>query len=106
MEMITHARTKCRFALLWRHNGHDGVSNHQPRDSLLNRLFKKTSKFRFTGLCVGKSPVTGEFPAQMASNAENDSIWWRHHVISALHESHGIFHIQYNTYLSPDHLHN
>ena len=23
--------------------------------------------------------VTGEFPAQMASNAENVSIWWRHH---------------------------
>ena len=27
------------------------------------------------------SPVTGEFPAQMASNAENISIWWRHHDI-------------------------
>ena len=26
------------------------------------------------------SPVTGEFPAQMASNAENVSIWWRHFV--------------------------
>ena len=25
------------------------------------------------------SPVTGEFPAQMASDAENVSIWWRHH---------------------------
>ena len=25
--------------------------------------------------------VTGEFPAQMASNAENVSIWWRHHEI-------------------------
>ena len=25
------------------------------------------------------SPVTGEFPAQRASNAENASIWWRHH---------------------------
>ena len=25
-----------------------------------------------------KFRVTGEFPAQMASNAEN-SIWWRHH---------------------------
>ena len=25
------------------------------------------------------SPVTGEFPAQMASNAESVSIWWRHH---------------------------
>ena len=24
--------------------------------------------------------VTGEFPAQRASNAENVSIWWRHHV--------------------------
>ena len=28
---------------------------------------------------VGKSPVTGEFLAQMASNAENVSIWWRHY---------------------------
>ena len=23
--------------------------------------------------------VPGEFPAQMASSAENGSIWWRHH---------------------------
>ena len=30
-------------------------------------------------LC-GNSPATGEFPAQMASNAENVSIWWRHHM--------------------------
>ena len=29
--------------------------------------------------CVGNSPVTGEFPAQRASNAENVSIWWCHH---------------------------
>ena len=41
---------------------------------------KKTSKLRVTGLCAGNSPVTGEFPAQMASNAENVSIWLRHHV--------------------------
>ena len=32
-----------------------------------------------TGLFAGNSPGTGEFPAQMASNAENVSIWWRHH---------------------------
>ena len=66
-----------------RHNGRDSVSNHQTYDCLLNRLFrrksKKTSKLRVTGLCVGNSPGTGEFPAQMASNAENVSIWWRHH---------------------------
>ena len=24
--------------------------------------------------------VPGEFPAQMASNGENVSIWWHHHV--------------------------
>ena len=40
---------------------------------------KKPSKLRAIGLCAGNSPVTGEFPAQMASNAENVSIWWRHH---------------------------
>ena len=39
----------------------------------------KTSKLRVTGLCAGNSPVTDEFPAQKASNAENVSIWWRHH---------------------------
>ena len=70
-------------SLQWRNNGRDSVSNHQPLHCLLNGLFrhrsKKTSKLRFTGLCVGNSPVTGEFPAQMASNAENVSIWWRHH---------------------------
>ena len=42
---------------------------------------KKTSKLRVTGLRAGNSPVTGEFPAQMASNAENVSILWRHHVL-------------------------
>ena len=69
----------------WRHNGDDGVSNHQPHHCLLNRVFrrrsKKTSKLRVTGLCAGNSPGTGEFPAQMASNAENVSIWWRPNVV-------------------------
>ena len=40
---------------------------------------KNTSKLRVTGLCEENSPVTGEFPTQRASNAENVSIWWRHH---------------------------
>ena len=34
----------------------------------------KTSKLRITGLFARNSPVTGEFPAQMASNADNVSI--------------------------------
>ena len=69
--------------LRWRHNECDGVFYHQPHDCLLSRLFrrksKKTSKLRASGLCVGNSPMTGEFPAQRASDAENVSIWWRHH---------------------------
>ena len=40
---------------------------------------KKTSKLRVTGLGEGNSPVTSEFPAHRVSNAENVSIWWRHH---------------------------
>ena len=75
------------MSLRWRHNGRDGVSNHQPHDCLPNRFFRrrsrKTSKLRVTGLCAGISPGTGEFPTQMASNAENVSIWWRHHVMVA-----------------------
>ena len=64
-----------KMPLQWRHNTRDGVSNHQPHHCLLNRLFR----LRATGLCAGNSPVTIEFPAQMANNAENVSIWWRHH---------------------------
>ena len=55
-----------------------GISNHQPYDCLLNCIFrrrlKKTSKLRVTDLCAGNSSLTGEFPVQMASNAENLSI--------------------------------
>ena len=42
------------------------------------RRSKETSKLRVTCLCEGNSPVTGEFSAQRASNAENVSIWWRY----------------------------
>ena len=80
------------ITLLWRHNGCYGVWNHQPQDCLPNRLFrcswKKTSKLRITGLCAGNSPVTGELPTQRASNAENVSIWWRHHVHTLIASMH------------------
>ena len=70
-------------ALRWRHNGRDGVSNHQPHDCLLNRLFrrisKKISEPRVTGLCAGNSPLTGEFPITKGQWRGNVSIWWRHH---------------------------
>ena len=71
------------FPIQWRHDERDGVSNHRLHDCLLNRLLrrrsKKTSKPYVTALCARNSPVTGEFPAQTASDAENVSISWRHH---------------------------
>ena len=98
------------ITLQWRHNGRDGASNHQPLDCLLNRLFgrrlKKTAKLRITGLCAENSPVTGEFPAQVASNAENVSIWWRRHetqpllyrgrLYSTIVDNHKLFHIGFS----------
>ena len=90
---ISHYAVECLLnkSLQSRHNRRDSGSNHQPHDSLLNRLFrcrsKKTSKHRVTGLCAGTSPGTGEIPAQTASYAENVSVWWRHHVV-ALQDKH------------------
>ena len=79
------------YTLLWRHNEHNGVSNHQSPHCLLNRLSRpksqKISKLCVTGLCEGNSPVTDELPAQRASDAENASIWLRHH------ELYGMWHL-------------
>ena len=59
------------------------ASNLWRLECLLNRLFrrisKKTSKLRLTGLCEVNSSVAGEFLSHRSSNAENISIWWRHH---------------------------
>ena len=86
--LSAHYNNRASSSLQWRHNGRGGVSNHQLHDCLLKRLFrrrsKQTSKLRVTGLCVGNSPVTGQFTAQRASNTENVSIWWRYHANRAL----------------------
>ena len=60
--------------LLWRHNEHEGISNHQPLDCLLNHLYrcrsKKTSKAHVTGPCEGNPSITGGFLSQRANNTE------------------------------------
>ena len=62
--------------LQWRHNERHWVSNHRHFDCILiacsgadQRIHQHSALLAF---------VTGEFPAQKASNAENVSIWWRH----------------------------
>ena len=69
------------YTLRWRHNGRDWVSNHQASplftQPFIQAQIKENIKApRHWPLC---GEFTGEFPAQMASNAENVSIWWRHH---------------------------
>ena len=75
------------ITLLWRQNGRNCVSNHQPYGCLLNRLFrrrsKKTSKLRVTGLCVGNSPGPVNSPHKGPVTRKMFSIWWRHHEIMA-----------------------
>ena len=82
------------LALLWRHDGRDGVSHQQTPDCLLNRPFQrrseKTSKFRVTGLCDGNSPMTGEFPAQRANSAEKLHLMtssWKILAVISMHSS-------------------
>ena len=73
-------------SLQWRHNEHDGLTNHQRLDGLfihLSRLIsKKTSTLRVADLCKGNSPVTSEFPAEGASNTDFFSFWWHHHALN------------------------
>ena len=67
-----------RRTLQWRHNGGDGVSNHQPYDCLLKRLFKAQIKESI------KAPrywplwgeFTGEFPSQRPVTRSFDSQRW------------------------------
>ena len=40
---------------------------------------KKIPATRHWGFCEWNSPLTSEFSTQRASDAENVSIWWRHH---------------------------
>ena len=42
---------------------------------------RKHQSSALLAICARNSPVTGEFSAQRASNAENVSICWRHHYI-------------------------
>ena len=74
------------MSLLWhpdplqrRHNERDGVSNQRRLKCLVDCLFRPDPrKHQSSASLAFVSPVPGEFPVQMASNAENFSIWWRH----------------------------
>ena len=64
----------------WHHNARDGVSHHRRPECLFNCLFRRSStKTPRYWLCERNLSVTDGFPSQTVSNAENVSIWRRHH---------------------------
>ena len=75
---------KMPIVLQWRHNERDGVSNHQPRDCLLNCLFKAQIKENIKA--SRHWALWGEFtgdrwiPHTKGSDVENISSPWRHHM--------------------------
>ena len=78
--------TSKRLPLQWRHNGRDGVSNHQPHDWSYNRLFgrrsKKTSRSASLAFVRGihRGPVNS--PHKWPVTRKKVSIWSRHHGIT------------------------
>ena len=70
------------ISLQWRHNELDGVSASRlfTQSFIRAQIKENINALRHWPLC-GELTGTGEFPAQMASNAEKVSIWWRHHVV-------------------------
>ena len=78
--------------LQWSHNERDGVLSlafrwfAQPFDQA---QIKENIKVRRHRLWWGNSPVTGEFPAQRASDADNVSISWRHHSLQIYYMADG-----------------
>ena len=66
------------YTLQWHHNEHDGVSNYQPHNYLLNR-YSSTDERKH------RSSALMAF-VKKTSNAENVSIWWRHEIaVTLLH---------------------
>ena len=70
-------------SLQWRHNGHDGVSNHQPHHCLLNRLFgrrsKKKAKLHVRGIHRGPVNSPHKWSVTRKMFPFDDVIMWNIH---------------------------
>ena len=66
---------------------HDGLFVFHHNDVIMTTIASQITSLTVvysivrSGADQWKHQSPGEFPAQRASNAENVSIWWRHHVI-------------------------
>ena len=77
-------RPSAAYTLQWLHNGRNSPPLFtQPEPFIQTQIKENIKAPRHWPMC-GNSLVTSEFPAQMASYAENVSIWWRHHDASGM----------------------
>ena len=68
--------TVCSIKTLqWRHNGRDGVSNHQPHHYLLNRLFRHRSKKNIKA--PRHWPLCREFTGDRRIPCTNGQLRWK-----------------------------
>ena len=85
--MITYENTIVGTCRVWG-RACSNIQGHslQWRDVIISAMASQITSLTIVYSAVysgadraGNSPVTGEFPLEMASNAENASFWWRRH---------------------------
>ena len=74
MEDWSHRNFVAISILQWRHN-----ERYVSQITRLRIVYSTVYSSALLTTCAGNSPVTGEFPEQMGSNAENVPISWRHY---------------------------
>ena len=75
----------CKLSLQWRHNGRDSVSNHQPHDCLLKRLFNADQRKHQSSASLAfvrgihRGPVNSprKWPVTRKMFPFDDAIMWR-----------------------------
>ena len=84
--MMSHERHG--FTLHWRHNERGGISDHQPHDCLLNRLFKRTWKTHQSSASLAflrgihRWPLRGKCFHLMTSSWSSPATWWPNVIIN------------------------
>ena len=82
MLTLTTVKTPIR-SLQWHHNERNDVSNHRRLDCLLSRSGTDQRKHLSSASLAFVRGIHWWPVEERASNAENISIWWRHHVVSS-----------------------
>ena len=82
------------WALTWRYNGRDCVSNHRRLGCLLNRLIRRSLKKKHQSSAslafvrgIHRWPVNSPLKGPVKRKMFPSSIWWRHHEKNGSHES-------------------